>query len=249
MYQIAPASGLLNDYKTSNATSSLNISSKLVTATCQSGMTTASPLSGSTVEACGTCAGLVAKGGQGTYYAGAINAAQQALTANSQPGVQNVIILLSDGGAGNGTTLGSVETSAETPARQSHPAFRFWCRPPSSLAPPLPILPRPPGIPTRSRPGTTVVSTSGTTVTISNHVVAVRYVLQPTRPRRPAAYTLNFAAVAAQGSGGSVPLLPDHWYQRPRRNPGRDHRLGTRRVSPFPSVPGTVTISTQCRWI
>ena len=59
VYQIAPLSGagLLHDYKTSNATSSLNINSTLVTAVCQQNMTTTSPLTGSTVISCGTCAG------------------------------------------------------------------------------------------------------------------------------------------------------------------------------------------------
>ena len=37
-----------------------------------------------------------------TYLVGAITAAQNYLNANSAPGVQNVMIVLSDGGAGNG---------------------------------------------------------------------------------------------------------------------------------------------------
>ena len=51
--------------------------------------------------------------GEGTYYAGAINAAQAALVATNKTGVcanlncQNVIILLSDGGAGNASNLWS----------------------------------------------------------------------------------------------------------------------------------------------
>ena len=202
VYQIAPASGLLNDYKTSNATSSLNISSKLVTATCQSGMTTTSPLTGSTVETCGTCAGLVAKGGQGTYYAGAINAAQQALTANSQPGVQNVIILLSDGGAGNGTTLGSVETSAETPVGSSTLYFASVSAaviPGTSVA----DTTTSPNDTTVIPAGTTVVSTTATTVTISNPVVAVA-TATTNKATAAGSVTLNFASVpaAVQSAGG-----------------------------------------------
>jgi Flp pilus assembly protein TadG len=202
VYQIAPASGLLNDYKTSNATSSLNISSKLVTATCQSGMTTTSPLTGSTVETCGTCAGLDAKGGQGTYYAGAINAAQQALTANSQPGVQNVIILLSDGGAGNGTTLGSVETSAETPVGSSTLHF---------ASVPAAVIPGTSVADTTTSPndttvipaGTSVVSTTATTVTISNPVVAVA-TATTNKATAAGSVILNFSAVpaAVQAAGG-----------------------------------------------
>ncbi len=195
VYQIAPASGLLHDYKTSNATSSLSISSKLVTATCQSGMTTTSPLTGSNVMTCGTCAGLNAKGGQGTYYAGAINAAQQVLTANSQPGVQNVIILLSDGGAGNGTTLGPPLTTLQaTPAGQSHSDFT------SSV--PAAIIPGTSVADTQSRDtsaiptGTTVVSTSGSTVTISNNVINLNSVTYTTSAATAAgSNTLHFASL------------------------------------------------------
>jgi Flp pilus assembly protein TadG len=46
-----------------------------------------------------TCKGMSAPGGEGTYYAQAITTAQAILTAKSQVGVQNVIILFSDGDA------------------------------------------------------------------------------------------------------------------------------------------------------
>ena len=47
----------------------------------------------------GTCSGVGTPGGQGTFYAGAIDEAQAYLTANSVANVQNIIILLSDGDA------------------------------------------------------------------------------------------------------------------------------------------------------
>jgi hypothetical protein len=49
----------------------------------------------------GSCSGLSATGGQGTYYAGAIYAAQASLSAQSysNPGSRNVMIILSDGDA------------------------------------------------------------------------------------------------------------------------------------------------------
>jgi len=49
----------------------------------------------------GSCNGLQATGGQGTYYAGAIYAAQASLSAMSyaNPGSRNVMIILSDGDA------------------------------------------------------------------------------------------------------------------------------------------------------
>jgi Flp pilus assembly protein TadG len=53
-----------------------------------------------------TCKGIATPGGDGTYYAQAIYAAQAALTASSQSGVQNVIILFSDGAA-NSTKMPS----------------------------------------------------------------------------------------------------------------------------------------------
>jgi Flp pilus assembly protein TadG len=49
----------------------------------------------------GTCNGLDAKGGDGTYYAGAIYAAQSSLVAAqaAAPGSRNIMIILSDGDA------------------------------------------------------------------------------------------------------------------------------------------------------
>lgn len=76
---------LSNDYKTSDATTSLNTGSHLVKA-ARGG-------------ASGCTQGLEARGGVGTYYADAITAAQADLINNGRSGVQKVIILLSDGDA------------------------------------------------------------------------------------------------------------------------------------------------------
>ncbi|MGJ0392114.1 MAG: VWA domain-containing protein [Methylocystis sp.] len=94
VYQIIPFS---SDYKTS-ATSSLNTSSNLVRALQGGGS--------------GCAQGLSAVGGVGTYYADAINAAQNALLSTSAPArpyAQKAIILLSDGDAG--ATSSNVGTS------------------------------------------------------------------------------------------------------------------------------------------
>ena len=116
--------GMATNYKTSNTTSALNLPStypSLTAAVCQSGMTTQN-LAGSTVMTCNSCSGLYAPGGQGTYFAGAINAAQNALVASNDQGIcatqicQNVIIILSDGGAGNGGTLATLTSSAAASA-------------------------------------------------------------------------------------------------------------------------------------
>ena len=83
IYQIV---GLGNNFKTSSSAKTLNASSSIVAA----------------VGDAGCNSGVSAPGGQGTYYAEAINAAQAALVALSStqsPPSQNVIVFLSDGGA------------------------------------------------------------------------------------------------------------------------------------------------------
>jgi Flp pilus assembly protein TadG len=88
VYQIV---GLSNDFKSSSTATTLNASSHLALA----------------VGAGGCSSGVSAPGGQATYYAGAINAAQTALTALSStqnPAAQNVIVFLSDGGANSTKT-------------------------------------------------------------------------------------------------------------------------------------------------
>jgi hypothetical protein len=74
-----------SDYRTSDTATSLYSKSDLALAAgSQSG-----------------CAGMQVKGGDGTYYAGVIYAAQSSLVAEqlANPGSQNVIILISDGDA------------------------------------------------------------------------------------------------------------------------------------------------------
>ena len=74
-----------NDYKTTDTASSLNTGSDIVVA--------AGGKSG--------CAGLATPGGEGTYYAQAIFAAQASLASQqaANPGSQNAMIILSDGDA------------------------------------------------------------------------------------------------------------------------------------------------------
>lgn len=77
---------LAHDYKSTNSnTAPLNTASDLVIATGGSGVS--------------GCNGVGAPGGYGTFYADAITAAQNDLTANGRSGVQKVIILFSDGDA------------------------------------------------------------------------------------------------------------------------------------------------------
>ncbi|WP_263382798.1 Tad domain-containing protein [Granulicella arctica] len=82
VYQIV---GFSSDYRTSSSASSLAGGSNLV----------------KSVGGKANCTGLEAVGGEGTYYAGVIYAAQAALVAQalSNPGTKNILILLSDGDA------------------------------------------------------------------------------------------------------------------------------------------------------
>jgi Putative Flp pilus-assembly TadE/G-like len=81
LYQVIPFS---SDYRASDAATSLNPSSDLARAT-------------GAVTSC--TQGLIAVGGEGTYYAGVIYAAQATLAAEAalRPTAQNELILLSDG--------------------------------------------------------------------------------------------------------------------------------------------------------
>jgi hypothetical protein len=80
VYQIL---GLSNDYKTSNTATTLYPASNIVKA----------------VGGVSGCSGIKAPGGEGTFYADAITAAQTTLTTTGQSGAQNAIILLTDGDA------------------------------------------------------------------------------------------------------------------------------------------------------
>jgi Flp pilus assembly protein TadG len=92
-YQITP---FLSDYRTSDSTTSISTSSDLA-------MTVGAGQSSKGSD----CSGLAAPGGDGTYYAGVIYAAQAALTAQlasemaSNPVItpENVMIILTDGEA------------------------------------------------------------------------------------------------------------------------------------------------------
>jgi hypothetical protein len=113
-----------NDYKTVDSSSTLNNTSDIVIAaggaTYQK-ETSTHPVTYTTTS----CGGLQAPGGEGTYYAQVIYAAQTALVAEQKanPGSQNAIILLSDGDAtacaSNAyTTAGACNSSSQIVATQ-----------------------------------------------------------------------------------------------------------------------------------
>jgi Flp pilus assembly protein TadG len=82
VYQIVGLTGS-NNFKTSASATTLNASSNIVLA----------------LAGAGCSSGVTAPGGQGTYFAAAIDAAQSALASFAAPHTQNVIVFLSDGGS------------------------------------------------------------------------------------------------------------------------------------------------------
>ncbi|MGP8258675.1 MAG: TadG family pilus assembly protein [Acidobacteriaceae bacterium] len=100
--------GFSSDYKVSDTAASLN---------------TASNFSKAVGGGVSTCDPMSAPGGEGTYYAGAIYAAQSALVAeqSANPGSQNVIILISDGNAGttDSGAMGSAGSSGSYPSTKN----------------------------------------------------------------------------------------------------------------------------------
>jgi Putative Flp pilus-assembly TadE/G-like len=87
-----------SDYKTNNSTSTLNQSS-LLSAALGAGPSTSVTKGKKTTTT--PCSGMAAPGGEGTFFAGAIYAAQASLAAAqvANPKAQNVMIILSDGDA------------------------------------------------------------------------------------------------------------------------------------------------------
>ncbi len=84
-----------SDYRTSDTTTALNTASNIVIA-----------------AGGGSCQGVQAPGGEGTFYAGAITAAQEYLVANSRTNVKNVMVILSDGDAkASSTQMGGNATN------------------------------------------------------------------------------------------------------------------------------------------
>ena len=112
-YQLTP---FLSDYKTSDKATTLNPNSALVKAI-------------GAVSGCGSMLPPNFDGEEGTYYAGAIYAAQSALTAEAAafPGSKNVIILLSDGDANVTGTWNGYSTMPAGNATGTYPSYVGDC--------------------------------------------------------------------------------------------------------------------------
>jgi hypothetical protein len=103
--------GFADNYKTTDASTTLNQAAPIVIAAGDSGQS--------------NCTGIQAPGGEGTYYAQVVYAAQAALLAQqaANPGSQNAIILLSDGDAtacasNANTAAGACNTKSQLVATQ-----------------------------------------------------------------------------------------------------------------------------------
>jgi Putative Flp pilus-assembly TadE/G-like len=113
-YQITP---FTSDYQTVSGTTTVLPTGNL---------STTSNLSVAAGSNSSSCAGMSNPGGEGTYYAGVIYAAQAALTAQqaAHSGSQNVMILLSDGDAtSTQSQMGSTATSSGT-----YPSYNKECQ-------------------------------------------------------------------------------------------------------------------------
>jgi hypothetical protein len=97
--------GFDNDYRTSDAAATLNYSDPIVESVGAASSTGPGTwVNGSgTVVGSSSC-GMPTPGGEGTFYAGAIISAQAYLTNNHTTGVQDIMILLSDGNASASST-------------------------------------------------------------------------------------------------------------------------------------------------
>lgn len=84
-------------YRTSNAATTLNYSNSPLASAASLGLSASGTSGGSFGES--ACPGLKAPGGEGTYYADVITAAQNALATDGRTNVQKVIMFLSDGDA------------------------------------------------------------------------------------------------------------------------------------------------------
>ncbi len=101
-----------SDYKLKDSTSTLNPASDLVKA----------------IGGVSGCPAVQAPGGESTYYAGAIYAAQASLVAEkaARPGSQNVIIMISDGDATSSETQLGGTTGGAT-SNGAYPSWNLMC--------------------------------------------------------------------------------------------------------------------------
>jgi hypothetical protein len=239
-YLVAP---LENTYKSSNTATMLE-SSALVNATCQPNSNLSQVnSSGITVTySCGTCTGVQAPGGEGTYLASAINQAMIALCSSYVAGAstnsctgngwQNVIIVLSDGGSGNANTLASLSASQLAPIGTTILTF-------SSAVPSYVIA------------GTTVADLTTNSTIGTNDTAAIpagAYVLSPPSGNtvtlsQPVAATAYAQTNAATNSGSTLQFLTSSFPTSVKPNMGITDTNNAIPVAPTPYTISALTTS------
>jgi Flp pilus assembly protein TadG len=105
-YQVAPLSSNYRSSDSTSGSSPLSVATKGVSSTSPS---IVNAVGGNSYFGGTGCTGMQAKGGESTFYAGAIFTAQQYLAANARPNATNVIVLLSDGDANGGNMSASAK--------------------------------------------------------------------------------------------------------------------------------------------
>ncbi len=118
--------GFASNYKTTDTATSLNQNSEIAIAAGDGGTYTETTGTGRNQRTqTVSCGGIEAPGGEGTYYAQAVYAAQAALTAQqtANPGTKNAMIILSDGDATScasnaNTTAGACNSNGQIMATE-----------------------------------------------------------------------------------------------------------------------------------
>lgn len=124
-YDVVP---LVSNYRSSDSTSGSN------PLTINNSVSSSSPslvnaVGGNSYFGGSSCAGMYAKGGKSTFYAGALFTAQQYLVANARSNATNVIILLSDGDANGGTMgAGSSNLNDSGASKGTYPSSSKQCQ-------------------------------------------------------------------------------------------------------------------------
>ena len=123
-YGTYEVTGFLSDYRASDSATTISTSSALSMAI------------GSGVKNSRDCSGMAAPGGDGTYYAAVIYAAQAALTAqytaeggaNANPIPQNIMIVLSDGEANALASKMNTSSNAAWNNNGTYPSAKDQCQ-------------------------------------------------------------------------------------------------------------------------
>lgn len=121
-YQVVP---LVSNYRTSNSTTGSNpltITSSGVSSTNPS---IVNAVGGNSYYGGNSCTGMQAKGGESTFFAGALYTAWQYLNATAASNAQNIIVLLSDGDANGGKMAAS---SSNLNSNGTYPSSNDQCQ-------------------------------------------------------------------------------------------------------------------------